>query len=117
MVGFIEKVGFITVVLTVLYIIKKFDDYLFSKKLNSLGESSTYIADEKVYKAARAFAQGISLEDVREILSECIDFDEEDVEQILAFSWNHTSDEDGGYSAFIKAVNKTLGKEVYHIDK
>lgn len=103
----LAKFGFTTIVLLLFYIIKKISDYFYLKKAN-------YQEDDKVYKAAREFSQGAPFNDIRDTLENCLDFDEEDTEEILSQSFPHRSDEDGGYNAFIKAVNKVLGEDVYN---
>lgn len=113
MIGFLGNVGFVAIILLIFFIIKKVDDYLYFKKVNSLGVEVMYFADDKVYKAARAFAQGVSSDEIREILLNCVDFDEEDISQIMTSAEPHKTDDDGGYGAFIKTVNKTLGEVVY----
>jgi hypothetical protein len=104
--SFLAKIGLITIVLLLLYIIKKISDYFYFKKDN-------YQENDKVYKAAREFAQGAPFDDISGLLANCIDFDEEDTEEVLSRSFPHRTDEDGGYNAFIKAVNKVLGGDVY----
>ena len=111
--GFLAKAGIISIVILVFFIIKKIDNYFYNKRSDGLGGNSIYVANDKVFKAARMFAQGASNEEVKKLILECIDFDEEDVDEILSLSEKHKSDGDGGYSFFLKAVNKILGEEVY----
>jgi len=105
---FLSKTGLIAIALVIFYCIKKIDDYYYYKK-------STYVGDEKIYKAAMAFAQGKSINEIRNILENCIDFDENDVQEILTIASSHRSDIDHGYSAFIQAVNLTLGENIHEI--
>jgi hypothetical protein len=63
---------------------------------------------DKIYKAATAFSEGESLDEIRSILLNCLDLDEDDIDEILLFSSPHITDNDGGYNAFIKAAKKTL---------
>jgi len=113
--GFFIKIGSVSIVFLIIFIVKKIADYFYNKSPDELGGNSMYIVDEKVYKAARLFAQGASNEEVMKIILRCIDFDEEDAEEILSFAEKHRSDDDGGYSSFLKSVNKILGEDVYCI--
>jgi len=106
-------IGLCVIVIIILYAIKKIDDYFYYKKTISLGKNEMSAADEKVYKAARAFALGVPLNEIEGILLECINFDEEDIEEVIESAYPHKSDEDGGYNAFVKAVNTVLGVDVY----
>jgi hypothetical protein len=104
--SFFANTGLIAVSLLILYIIKKLSDHFYLKK-------ASYPADHKIYEAAQEFAEGASYADVRTILASCVDLDEEDTEEILLQSAPHRTDHDGGYGAFIKAVNMVLGEDVY----
>lgn len=104
----LSKIGLITIVLIIIYIAKKIDDYYYYKK-------SICTGDENIYKAAKAFAQGRSTNEICNILEQCIEFDEEDVKEILTIALTHKNDEDRGYSGFIKAVNKVLGETAFEI--
>jgi hypothetical protein len=115
--GFVTKVGIISISFLIIFIIKKTDDYFYNKRSYGFGGNSIYIADGKVFKAARAFSKGDSNEEVKELLLNCINFDEEDASEILSISEKHKMDVDGGYSSFLKAVNKMLGEEVYFIER
>lgn len=75
-----------------------------------------YTPDPKVYEAARAFAMQSSEEIIRDILLKSIDFEEEDIDELMSMVEFHKNDIDGGYSAFIKAVNQLLGNEIYCIE-
>ena len=97
MYGFLATVGFIAVVLLVTFIIKKVNDYY---------KNTNYKIHGVEYDAAKKFAQGASCDEIRDMLINNIDFDREDVEEILALSTPHRTDSDGGNNAFIKAVNK-----------
>ncbi len=68
---------------------------------------------EKVYKAANEFARGARPDDVKDILTSCLEFDEDDADCVLAELSSHRLDKDGGYREFIKSVNKVLGVNVY----
>jgi hypothetical protein len=75
-----------------------------------------FIQDEKVYRAARAFAMQSSEETIKDILLDSIDFDEDRVEEIMSMIKFQRDNIDGGYAAFIKAVNQVLGNQVYGIE-
>jgi hypothetical protein len=95
------KVGLIAIAILIIYIVKKIDDYNFNKK------TGTELS-EKVYAAAKAFAEGSPASEIRGILINCIDFTEEDIEEVLSVSSLHKNDVDGGYQAFLNAATQTL---------
>ncbi|MFA6308888.1 MAG: hypothetical protein WC677_03985 [Clostridia bacterium] len=104
--GLLENIGIFAIFFLILFIFKKISEYYCFKH-------SIYYEDDKVYKAAKEFASEASLEDVKNILADCIDFDEEDVEEILSQESSYRKDKDGGYITFLKCVNNILGKKVY----
>lgn len=67
-------------------------------------------ASEIVNRAAEIFAEGASAEEIKVILTSCVEIDEEEVEKIIEQSLPHRNDKDGGYRFFIKSVNKVLGE-------
>jgi hypothetical protein len=97
----LTQVGLLAIAIFIIYIIKKLDGYFDDKK------TGTNLSD-KVYRAAKAFSQGESADEMRNILMNCIDFDGEDIEEVIALAFPHRTDSDGGYNAFIEAVNKVL---------
>lgn len=101
----LQNIGLISICLLLLYILKKIFD--------CLSERTDCQADGRVYKAAGEFARGASSEDIASILDNCIDLDEKDAEEILSRALSHRGDVDGGYGAFLKAVNEALGEDVY----
>jgi len=113
--SFLVKVGIVTIVILLVLIIKMIDDYLYFRKLSALGEDKTNMADERVSKAAGIFAEGGSTSEIREILLNCIDFDEDDVEEILQLTSTLTVDSDIRFKAFIQAVNKVSGFEILNL--
>ncbi|HEY5584854.1 MAG TPA: hypothetical protein VIK78_10235 [Ruminiclostridium sp.] len=113
--GFFAEAGIFLITFFIIFIIKKINDYSYNKRSDGFGENSIYILDKKVFKAAREFAKGASNEEIEKSLLKCIDFDEEDADEILSMAEKHKSDIDGGYSSFLKDVNKILGEEVYCI--
>ncbi len=110
--SFLVKVGLIALFILLLLLIKVIDDYLYFRKLRLLGEDTTHADQEKFYKAADLFAKDGSLDEIKDLLLHFIDFEDEDVEEILVLSFPHKKDKDGGYSAFIKAVNKVSGHKL-----
>lgn len=104
--AFLENAGLIAFSLLVLYILK----LIFNWR-----DNKTYVSEDKVFKAAKAFEQEKSFDEIRDILKNCIDLNEEDIEEILTLAFPHRSDEDGGYSAFLEAVNSVLGEDVYQV--
>ena len=97
----LANIGLLEIAIFIIYSIKKIDGYIDDKK------TGTNLSD-KVYRAAKAFSQGESADDIRKILMNCIDFDGEDIEEVLELALPHRTDDDGGYNAFVVAVNKVL---------
>ncbi|HWQ78785.1 MAG TPA: hypothetical protein VN381_08200 [Anaerovoracaceae bacterium] len=95
------------IALLIVYGCKKIFDYLDLERRN-------FYEDEKVYQAADEFARGASSDEVKAILASCLDFDEQDAEEILSRAIPCRTDKDRGYRAFISSVNKILGEEVYN---
>lgn len=95
--------GLTAIAVLIIYIAKKTDDYFFDKKTGT-------DLSEKVFRSAKAFSQGESADGIRNILINCIDFDEADIDEVLSMSYPHRNDADGGYHAFVKAVKKVLTK-------
>jgi hypothetical protein len=104
--NFWESAGLIAICFLMIYVFKKTADHYDCRH-------SGYYRSEKVSIAAKEFADGASVDVVKGLLAGCLDFDEEDIEDILSGSLLHRGDQDGGYGAFIKEVNKTLGADVY----
>ena len=92
--------GFISIVVLIIYVIKKTVSYFFDK-------TDLYISD-KVYDAADAFSEGAEDEEIKSIMSKCIDFDKDDIEEVLSKTRSCRGDEDGGYQSFLQAVKKVL---------
>jgi len=102
----LRNIGLISIMLVLLYTIKKIYDNIY------LQRAGLY-EDDNIYKAAKEFAQGAPSEDVRGILSNCIDIDDKGMEKIMSLAYPYRTQKDGGYQAFIKAVNKVLGENIY----
>lgn len=97
----LSRTGFIAIILLVICLIKKLNDCFYEREIRSE-------VSDKVYQAARAFAEGESDEAVKSILIACIDFDEDDIDEVLSRSYLHRGDRDGGYQGFFKAAAKVL---------
>ncbi len=95
------NIGLIAVAGLIIYLAKKITDY------NSDRKTGTELS-EKVYAAAKAFANGSPDSDIRDILINSIDFNEEDIEDVLLMSCRHRNDADGGYQAFLNAARRAL---------
>ncbi|AHV97447.1 hypothetical protein [Paenibacillus sabinae] len=108
--GLFKVTGVIIIVLVILYIAKKVSAYLNLVKPTISGGYE----DNAVYQAAQKFAQGVSHDEIRDILLGSYEFDQQRIEMILRLALPHRTDGDGGYRAFIEAVNQVLGEEIYH---
>ena len=103
--GILENVGIAMISFLIIYVCKKILEFYDFKR--------PYVS-EKVYNAADEFAHGASYDEVKAILTRCIDFDGDDAEKILSRSVPYRTEKDGGYRAFIKSVNKLLGQNAYN---
>ncbi|MGR6127496.1 hypothetical protein [Paenibacillus sp. SER-28] len=101
--------GLISIVLPVLYSVKKKYDFIDLQKMTRKDIYENY----DVYKAAQKFALGTPVDEIREILTNSYELDENPVKGTMLLALSHRNDTDGGYLAFIKAVNRVLGQEVY----
>ena len=99
--SFFMLVGILAVVFFIVILIKKIDDCLDDRKVSA--ELS-----EKIYHAAREFANGASEDEIKFSLLNCIDLDEGDIDEILELSISGRTDHDGGYGAFIKNAKNVL---------
>ncbi len=104
--GLLENIGLLAIFFAVVYGYKKILEYYDLKRIG-LHEN------KKVYQAAKEFARGAEIGNVKAILDSCFDFTEKDVEKILSQAVPHRADKDGGYRAFIGFVNKVVGDEIY----
>lgn len=98
---FLVLAGILAVAILIIILIKIIDDYFDDRK------AGTEIS-EKIYNAAEEFSNGTLDDEVKTILLNCIDLDEDDIDEILELSTPQRNDEDGGYNAFIKVVRKVL---------
>ncbi|MBP1312446.1 hypothetical protein JOD82_005592 [Paenibacillus sp. 1182] len=101
--------GLISIVLAVLYFVKKIYDFIDLQKLTRKDIYENY----DIYKAAQKFALGTPVDEIREILTNSYELDDNQVEETMLLALPHRHDTDGGYLAFIKAVNRVLEQEVY----
>lgn len=99
--SFFMLVGILAISIFIIIIIKKIYNYLDDRKVG------TEIS-EKIYHAAREFSNGASEDEIRDLLLNCIDLDEDDIEEILELSVLNRADHDGGYGAFIKNAKNIL---------
>lgn len=104
--GFLENVGLLAIFFAVTYGYKKILEYNDSRRIG-LPEN------KKVYQAANEFVRGAETGNVKAILDECFEFEEEDIKKILSRAIPHRTDQDGGYRAFIRSVNKVVGDDLY----
>lgn len=104
--GFLANLGLFAIFFVIVYAYKKIEDYYYLKRLG-LHEN------ERVYLAAEELAHGAPSDEVNLILADCFEFDEEDRGEILSRAIPHRADPDGGYQAFIRAVNKVEGESLY----
>ncbi|WNS45347.1 hypothetical protein [Paenibacillus sp. MMS20-IR301] len=102
----LRNIGWLTAVTALLVLVKRRYARL------ALQQESGYENNE-VYKAASMFAGGGPVEEVSRMLTASFEFSAEGIEMILARALPCRGDADGGYAAFVGAVNKVLGEEVY----
>ena len=100
------NIGFMVICFVIIYGYKKLLEYYDMK-------CSSFYEDNKIYQAADEFIHGAVSNDVVNLLTCCIDFDEKDADKILSQSIPHKTDRDGGYHVFIKSVNEVLGADIY----
>lgn len=94
-------IGLAATAVLILILVVKLDDHWSDQRGN-------VIASVRVYQAARIFAEGANEDEVRDLLLNCIDFYEEDVDDVFQASLPHRNDRDGGYEAFLKAASKVM---------
>lgn len=104
--GFLENFGLLALGFGVVYGYKKILEYYDLKRMG-------LYEDKKVYQAADEFVRGASHEEVGAILAGCFELSENDVDQIISKAIPHRADQDGGYRAFIRSVNKAVGEDIY----
>ena len=103
----VRNIGWVTMLTALLVLIKRHYDRI------CLLQECTY-ENSGVYAAAYQFACGASAREVSELLVVSFEFDRQETEVILAWALPHRMEADGGYGAFIGAVNRVLGEEIYH---
>lgn len=108
----LTTVGLILILLAVLYSAKKIYEYFDMRKVTRKDCYENY----DIYKAAQEFALGSPADKIKEILTNSYELDDKQIEETMFLSLPHRNDTDGGYRAFIKAVNQVLGQEVYSLD-
>jgi hypothetical protein len=100
--GFLTNIGILAVAIVIIIIIKRIDAYLDDRRVGT--ELS-----EKITHAAKRFSEGASEDEIRALLLDCIDLDEDDADEILELSAPYRNDDDdGGYGAFIKITKNVL---------
>ncbi|WP_189028869.1 hypothetical protein [Paenibacillus albidus] len=112
MMRILAGVGLLSLSLLVLYSVKKVYDYRDMREM----DPTVYYEDYGIYKAAKVFAEGVPVNVIEEMLSKSYELDVMQIEQILSLALPYRNDSDGGYDAFIQAVNQVLGEEVYQIN-
>ncbi|KWX80343.1 hypothetical protein [Paenibacillus jilunlii] len=109
--GLLRNTGLISILLVVLYSIKKIYDVADMRKAGMQG----CYENKDIYKAALKFAQGAPEAEIREILSSSYELDDRQVGQTMQLALASRQDGDGGYAAFLKAVNQVLGEDRYYV--
>lgn len=54
------------------------------------------------------FSNGTPDDEIKTLLLNCIDLDEDDIDEILELATSSRTDEDGGYAAFLKTAKNAL---------
>ncbi|ADO56573.1 hypothetical protein [Paenibacillus polymyxa] len=101
--------GLILLVLAVLFSVKKIYDFIDMQKVIQRDTYENY----DIYRAAQKFAFGTPVDEIREILTNSYELDDKQIEETMLLALPHRTDTDGGYLAFIKAVNRVLGQDIY----
>lgn len=96
--SFFTNVGMLAIAFLIVYIYKKAIEWY------DIGYSAFY-EDERVYKAADAFIHGASPDDIKDVVKDCCEFNETDMEKILSASIPHKTDKDGDYSILVSLEN------------
>jgi Glu-tRNA(Gln) amidotransferase subunit E-like FAD-binding protein len=105
---FFSVVGLCSIVLLLLYILGVYDKFKMSE--------DDFVEDTNIYKVAQLFEQKkLDKSKIKELLLKCIDFDEEEAEEIILRAEKARNEENSGYVEFIKVVNKVLNKNIYNI--
>ncbi|QDY82607.1 hypothetical protein FQU75_03890 [Paenibacillus polymyxa] len=102
--------GLILIVLVVLYSVKKIYDFIDMQNMIQRDIYENY----EIYRAAQKFAFGTPVDEIREILTNSYELDDNQIKETMLLALPHRTDPDGGYLAFIKAVNWVLGQEIYN---
>ncbi|MNC15122.1 hypothetical protein D3C76_196510 [compost metagenome] len=109
--GLLRNTGLISILLAVLYSIKRIYDVADMRKVQMQGSYE----NKDIYKAARKFADGAPEDEIRGILSGSYELDDRQIEQTMLLALASRQDRDGGYEALIQAVNQVLGVERYYV--
>ena len=104
--GFLDNFGFFAICLAIAIGYKKILEFYDLKR-------SSFHKDNNVYKAAKEFADGASVIEVKNVLTSCCDLNEKNAQDIVLKTLPHRTDKDGGYRFFIRSVNKVLGEDIY----
>lgn len=106
--------GLLSLSLLVLYSVKKIYEY---RDIRRMDASKGFYEDCGIYKAADAFAQGASVQVMEKMLSMSYELNPERIEETLVLAFPHQNDSDGGYRAFIQAVNQVLEEDIYQVNR
>ncbi|MNI02574.1 hypothetical protein D3C73_554560 [compost metagenome] len=109
--GLLRNTGLISILLVVLYSIKKLYDVADMRKAGMQG----WYENKEIYKAARMFAQGAPDDEIKGILSGSYELDDRQIGQAMLLALASRQDRDGGYAGFLKAVNQVLGEDRYYV--
>ena len=100
----LANIGILAIAFVIVYSYGKLLDYYDLKRPSEL-------LSDNIYLAAKKFAEGASPEEVKTILTECDEIEEEAANKIIEQSFPHRKNKDGGYRAFIKSVHLVLRGE------
>ncbi|MGZ0041225.1 hypothetical protein [Paenibacillus ottowii] len=106
----LRMTGLILTVLVVLYSVKKIYDFIDMRKMVQRDIYENY----EIYRAAQKFAFGTPVDEITEILTNSYELDDNQIKETMLLALPHRTDPDGGYLAFIKAINRVLGQEIYY---
>jgi hypothetical protein len=111
--NFFATIGIMAIVVFILYLLKKINYVSYQKKQRLILDTEHNKTNDCVYEAAEAYAHNGTKEVVKQILLNCISFDEEMAEDIITSAKANEKEE--AFNSFIESVNRELGREAFSL--